>query len=616
MATLDQLKTALKNADAAGDTKAAKRFAQEIVKLRSQPQQPEPETFGQQVLRGAASTADIIAESVPGMAAMVAYPFQRAAGFVTGQSAEDVAASQARVLGALSAPIGRATGVSETPSYQNAPARQALGFVAENMDKGADWISQNSGLPKPDVMNMMQVVMSAATPVKTTGAVLRKVPVPGAVVRAAKRTAALPGKVARNMIDPKTKFYMDIAEGRAPELIAAARRPEATIVPGARPTFAQATADLGMPRVAAAGEQAKFEVPGAATTAQAIKDTQEAARVQQLRTIERTPKSRARAEEVRAKRSDPLYEAAEQAGDVVDVTPVLDNINSLISRKPGNRQLLTELREVREGLLKPDVDEDGNPILVPRTDAEEVASAIDGLKTAIADEKNKLIKSELTQIKNELTEAIPYLPEAQAAFKKGSRTLNQRDMATYLREKLESPIPDANQRAAAFAGAVRDAPRTIKQALDGAPEYKTFTEAGMSKQQQSMIDKIVIDLSRDARVKELAQAGSKTAPKLMRTPGKISFPPFFSPVVTVANTILRRLSGKITDKMALDIALELLDADRAAAALETALRRSGQAVPKPQRKPSGPISRAVKRAPVVTAPNQMNSQENRNAMAR
>lgn len=458
--------------------------------------------------------------------------------------------------------------------------------------------------------------MSAATPVKTTGAVLRKVPVPGAVVRAAKRTAALPGKVARDIMDPKTKFYMDIAEGRAPELISAARRPEATIVPGARPTFAQATADVGMPRVAAVGEQAKFEVPGAATTAQAIKDTQEAARVQQLRTIERTPKSRARAEEVRAKRSDPLYEAAEQAGDVVDVTPVLDNINSLISRKPGNRQLLTELREVREGLLKPDVDEDGNPILVPRTDAEEVASAIDGLKTAIADEKNKLIKSELTQIKNELTEAIPYLPEAQAAFKKGSRTLNQRDMATYLREKLESPIPDANQRAAAFAGAVRDAPRTIKQALDGAPEYKTFTEAGMSKQQQSMIDKIVIDLSRDARVKELAQAGSKTAPKLMRTPGKISFPPFFSPVVTVANTILRRLSGKITDKMALDIALELLDADRAAAALETALRRSGQAAPKSQRKPSGPISRAVKRAPVVTAPNQMNSQENRNAMAR
>lgn len=580
----------------------------------------EPETFGQQVLRGAASTADIIAESVPGMAAMVAYPFQRIAGAVTGQSAEDVAASQARVLGAVSAPVGRALGVTETPSYQNNLAKQALAYVAENMDKGADWISGTTGLPKPDVMNMMQVLLTAG-PFKTTGAALREVPVHkvpggGAVVRAAKRTAALPGKVVRDIIDPKTKFYMDLAEGRAPELISAARRPEATIVPGARPTFAQATADLGMPRVAAAGEQAKFEVPGAVTTAQAIKDAQEAARIQQLRVIERTPKSRARAEEVRAKRSGPLYEAAEQAGDVVDVVPVLDRIDDLIARKPGNQPLLTELREVRKGLLKPDVDDDGNPILVPRTDAEEVASTIDGLKTAIEDEKNRFIKGELTQIKNDLTKAIPYLPEAQAAFKKGSRTLNQRDIATYLREKLESPVPDASQRAASFAGAVRDAPRTIKQALEGAPRYETFTEAGMSKQQQRMIDNIVIDLSRDARVQELAQAGSKTAPKITRTPGKTSLPAFFSPVVTVANTILRRLSGKLTDKMALDIAMELLDAERAAAALETALRRSGQAAPKPAGRLSGPISRAVKRAPVVTAPNQMNNQENRNAMAR
>lgn len=41
MATLDQLKTALKNADAAGDTKAARRFAQEIARLRTAPVEPQ-----------------------------------------------------------------------------------------------------------------------------------------------------------------------------------------------------------------------------------------------------------------------------------------------------------------------------------------------------------------------------------------------------------------------------------------------------------------------------------------------------------------------------------------------------------------------------------------------
>jgi len=69
--------------------------------------------FGRGVLRGAASTADIIAESAPGTAAMIAYPFQRAVGYLTGQTAEDVAASQERVLGTVAQPIGRMTGVRE-----------------------------------------------------------------------------------------------------------------------------------------------------------------------------------------------------------------------------------------------------------------------------------------------------------------------------------------------------------------------------------------------------------------------------------------------------------------------------------------------------------------------
>lgn len=598
MATLDQLKTALKNADAAGDTKAAKRFAQEIVKLRSQPQQPEPETFGQQVLGGAASTADIIAESVPGLAAMVAYPFQAAAGFVTGQSPADVAASQERVLGAMSAPVGRALGVTETPSYQNNLAKQVLGYVAENMDKGADWISDTTGIPKPSVMNMMQVVMSAA-PAK----------VPGGKT-AGKVTRAVVQK-GREILDPKTKFYMDIAEGRGQALISAARDPAAEIIPGVRPTFAQATADVGLPRVAAVGEQAAKKLP---TEALALKDAQEAARVGQLKAIEQTPKIRTKAEAARARRSDPLYEAAEQAGDVVDVAPVLDRIDDLIARKPGNQPLLIELRRVRKGLVEPGLDPQGNPILVPRTNAEEIMSSIDGLKTAIADEKNSFIKGELTQIKNDLTAAVPSLPEAQAAFKKGSRPINQMDVGKYLREKLEAPLPEGTQRAGVFAGAVREAPRTIKQALNNAPRYEKLTEV-LSPPQMARVDRVLMDLSRDQRVKELAQMGREAAPDLSMPAGRVERPNLLNRLATIANVIIERLEGKINEKMALEIAAEFLDAERAAAALETAMRRSGQRA-RPPRRPSGPISRAIKRAPVVTAPNQMSNQENRNAMAR
>lgn len=560
---------------------------------------PEPETFGQQVLRGAASTADIIAESVPGMAAMVAYPFQRIAGAVTGQSAEDVAASQARVLGAVSAPVGRALGVTETPSYQNNLAKQALAYVAENMDKGADWISQNSGIPKPDVMNMMQVVMSAA-PVK----------VPGAKT-AGKATRAIVQK-GREILDPKTKFYMDLAEGRGQALISAALDPAAEIIPGVRPTFAQATADVGLPRVAAVGEQAAKTLP---TEALALKDVQEAARVGQLKAIERTPEARARAERVRERRSEPLYRRAETAGDVVDTEPVLDFISDTIRKNPGNQPLLAEMRRIRKGLLKPDVDEDGNPILVPRTDAKEVASTIDGLKSAIAKEDNKFIKGELTQIKDQLTAAIPSMKEAQAAFKKGSRPINQMDVGKYLREKLEAPVPEGGQRAGVFAGAVREAPRTIKQALKGGPTYEKLTDI-LSPAQKANVDRVLMDLSRDQRVKELAQMGREAAPDLSMPAGRVERPNLLNRLATITNVIIERLEGKINEKMALEIAAEFLDAERAAVALDTAMRRSGAAMPKPARRPSGPVSRAVKRAPVVTAPNQMSNQENRNAMAR
>ena len=572
----------------------------------SEPAPAEP-TFGEQaadfgrgVLRGAASTADIIAEGIPGTAAMIAYPFRRAAGIVTGETAEDIAASQERVLGATAQPIGRATGVAETPEYQENALRQAVTFVAENLDEGADYLSKATGLPKSDVANMMQVALSTV-PAKVPG-----------TKTARKVTSATINKM-RDIIDPKTKFYLDVAEGRGAELVRAARAPEAEVVPGVRPTFAQATADVGLPRVAAVGEQAAKLQP---TEALRVKDIQEAGRVAELRKIEQTPAVRARAEAARERRSDPLFKEAEMAGDVVDVQPTLDYIDGLIETNPGNPALLAELRRVRKGLVKRELNEKGEPVLVPRTDAQEISSTLDGIKSALAKEDNRFIKKELTNIKDDLIEAIPSMKEAQEAFRKGSKPINQMDVGTYLREKLEAPVPEGTQRATVFANAVREAPRTLKQALDGAPRYEKLTEV-LSPPQMARVDRVLMDLSRDARVKEMAQMGREAAPELATPAGKFSLPPLLDRVATIANEILRRLEGKINEKMAMDIALEFLDARKAADALETAMRRSGgrASAPAPGRRPSGPVGRIVKRAPVTTAPNTL-AEDNRNAMAR
>ena len=344
---------------------------------------------------------------------------------------------------------------------------------------------------------------------------------------------------------------------------------------------------------------------------------QEAGRVSQLRAIERTPEARARAERVREARSEPLYQAAER-GNVnlppIDTSPVLQTIDNLIAKNPGNAPLLAEMRRLRKGLTEPGFDPQGNPIRVPRVDAQEIMSTIDGLKSALAKEDNRFIKSQLTSIKDDLTASVPSLPEAQAAFKKGSKPINQMDVGKYLREKLEAPVPEGGQRASVFAGAVREAPRTIKQALKGGPTYEKLTDI-LSPAQKANVDRVLMDLSRDQRVKELAQMGREAAPDLAMPAGKAERLNLLNRVATIANVIIDRLEGKINEKLAVEIASEFLDADRAAAALETAMSRSAQRAPV-TRRPSGPISRAVKRAPVVTAPNQMNSQENRNAMSR
>jgi hypothetical protein len=547
--------------------------------------------FGRGVLRGAASTADIIAEGVPGTLAMISYPFQRAAGYLTGQTAEDVAASQERVLGTVAQPVGRLTGVTETPGYQENALREGITYIAENMDKGADFLSKATGLPKSDVTNMMQVVLSA-TPAKVPG---------GKTAR--KVTTATINKM-RDVIDPKTKFYMDIAEGKGSALVAAARSPQAEIIPGVRPTFAQATADVGLPRVAAVGEQAAKIQP---TEALARRDVQEAGRVGELKKIEQTPAARKGAEKARRQVSEPLYLRAEKAGDVVDVTPTLAYLEKLMNENPGNPELLAELRRIGKGLT----DEYGNA----RVNAKEISSALDGIKTAIGKEENKNIKGQLTTIKDQIVKAIPAMKQAQTAFRKGSKPINEMDVGKYLREKLESPVPEGTQRAGVFAQAVREAPQTIKRALSGQPRYKELTEV-LSPTQKASVDAVLMDLSRDARVKELAQLGSEAAPKLREPAGKATLPPLLNRLATIANEIVRRLEGKVNEKLALEIASEFLDADRAAAALETAMARSGRrAGSAPTRRPGGPVSRIVKRAPVVTAPNTM-SEENRNAMSR
>ena len=113
-------------------------------------------------LRSGAALADTLYSPVPAIAGMVTY-----AGARTFQGPEAAAATQARVTGALEKPFGKAAGVTETPEYKGEITQRIMEFIGENVSKGADWISQKTGMSKPDVEYYMNLGMTAAPFSKT-----------------------------------------------------------------------------------------------------------------------------------------------------------------------------------------------------------------------------------------------------------------------------------------------------------------------------------------------------------------------------------------------------------------------------------------------------------------
>ena len=167
--TFEEVMTALRNADAAGNTEDAARLAEIASSMSGQsrkaqptltpPVQQEQPGLLNQLGRSAASLADTtIGAVIPTVAGMVTYPVARAF-----SSPEEAAATTERVVGAVDKPFGKAFGVEDTPEYKGEASQRIIQFVGENINKGAQWISQQTGLPVSDVENMIGT-LSLTTP--------------------------------------------------------------------------------------------------------------------------------------------------------------------------------------------------------------------------------------------------------------------------------------------------------------------------------------------------------------------------------------------------------------------------------------------------------------------
>jgi hypothetical protein len=125
------------------------------VQFPAEPQRASPST---RLARGAASLADTTLGSViPGAVQFLGYPLAR-----VGRTPEEAQAATKRISAPFEQPFGRTFGVTETPEYQQEASRQLIDFIGQNFQKGAKFISEQTGLPQPDVENIIGTLTMAA----------------------------------------------------------------------------------------------------------------------------------------------------------------------------------------------------------------------------------------------------------------------------------------------------------------------------------------------------------------------------------------------------------------------------------------------------------------------
>lgn len=365
----------------------------------------------------------------------------------------------------------------------------------------------------------------------------------------------------QNWLNPKTAALLQAAEGRGQQIISALRAPN-EFVPGSVPTAGQAAVPAAAPRYAALQEEVAKIMPAAYYGRETAQNT---ARLGSVRTIGQDEAALQSARATREGTTAPMYDAARKGTQPVDTGPVLDKIDDLIAKNPGNPELLAEMQRIRKGLVIPETKV--TPELA-RTNAEEISSTLDGIKAALKREDNKHITGQLTEIKDMLVDAIPNMKPAQETFKALSKPVNKMEVGQYLEGKLASPLADETLRPGVFATAMENAPATIKRAT-GMPRFQSMSQI-LDPADMAKLEAIRADLARQAEFVKQARVGRGAGENIPAT-GEAQLPNLMSRVASIANNVMKTLQGRIDRKVAIELATEMLNPQLAANAMEKAL---------------------------------------------
>ena len=440
----------------------------------------------------------------------------------------------------------------------------------------------------------------------------------GAINLATRGTNALVNRYGAR-IDPAEAYRADLVGGQGPRVIEQLRATPMSET-GVPLTTAQASVGAEVPAYTAAMARVAEEFPDVAAQNYALLASQRASRQGAIEQFGATPQEIAALVARRTEITKPMYQESKSAASVADITPAYSTVQSLMQANPGNRPLMKELRAINRNLFE--TNEAGEAVL--RSNAQQVSSIIDDLKSSINKQDNKYIKGQLSQVRDDLIAGVPGYREAQSAFRTASVPLNQRRFMNFMAEKLASLTSDATERAGVFGTAMKamqsekDAPAFLRRAIDNAPRYQTPEEL-LSPDMLRNLDAVRIDLARDDKLKSLVSAGRRSAgdPTKLATGAGLGegTPPTLDRFMAILNRIIKKNAGRVDENLARELALESQNPMLAAANLERSLARQAemQKFKLPLLRPIQPGAFATSQIPTVV---NIMSGQNENAMAR
>jgi len=473
-------------------------------------------------------------------------------------------------------------GATETPDYETLAAQHgAAGYEGMPGPRGIlNYIDTTLGNVPQDVMNIGQGAYTAATnplqtlqnvseavanPAETLSGVARGVgrflqsplqtfqqaPVSTALNLSGAGAVTAPLRaipytlaehaypMARNAFAPKARAYMETLGAQTPEAInaLAAARPGMTVP--------QALADVNAPQLQTFAQAAMKQIP---QEARAATMAQEQARAAELGRIAGTPKQLEFAKTVRDVEAKKNYaEAFKQAAPEIpeellnrpSMKKAVSIADNIAAERGGAQTPMAKLHTVK--LALDDMIRDPEQFGIGAAEA----GAIKSTREKFIEELKK----------------VPEYETARSKYAAQSQPINKMQVAQQLQKALTEPVTEGATRGGMFARAVEEAPKTIKKATG-----QTFfdkLEDVFSPEEMKVVNDVRDEFRRSKLSKEQADLGKAATPSAEELAssklGSISHLNLLNRVWTIANTVVKRSLGKIDEKLATEIGMQMLD---------------------------------------------------------